>query len=96
MKFRVFRNQKVLTDSDFAEAIGVPTKAFIGFLKRNKAAFSEGDILTLTREEQADLVQNYCFTQAERMRYTKRLPYILTPKAIVLALCMYPRNQAAK
>jgi len=96
MKFRIIRSQKVVTDADLAEAIGMPNKALIAFYKRNKAAFAEGLVFTLTEEEQRDLVQNYCFTHAERLRYAKRLPYIFTPAAVIQMLCMRPRNQAAK
>lgn len=96
MKFRIIRSQKVVTDADLAEAVGMPNKALIAFYKRNKAAFAEGSVFTLNHEEQRDLVQNYCFTHAERLRYAKRLPYIFTAKAIILMLCMRPRSQAAK
>ena len=96
MKFRIIRSQKVVTDADLAEAIGMPNKALIAFYKRNEGAFAEGSVFTLTAEEQRDLVQNYCFTHAERLRYAKRLPYIFTPKAIILMLCMRPRNRVAK
>ena len=95
MKFRIIRSQKVVTDADLAEAIGMPNKALIAFYKRNEGAFAESSVFTLTPQEQRDLVQNYCFTHAERLRYAKRLPYIFTPKAIILMLCMR-RGQAAK
>ena len=96
MKFRIIRSQKVVTDADLAEAIGMPNKALIAFYKRNKAAFAEGSVFTLTAEEQRDLIQNYCFTHAERLRYAKRLPYIFTTAALVQFLCMRPRSWTAK
>jgi hypothetical protein len=58
MKFRIIRGRKVITDADLAEAVGMSSKAFIAFCKRNSAAFGEGAILTLTEDERRDLVQN--------------------------------------
>ncbi|MDR1123321.1 MAG: ORF6N domain-containing protein [Elusimicrobiota bacterium] len=95
MKFRIIRGRKVITDADLAEAVGMTSKAFIAFCKRNSAAFGEGSILTLTEEERRDLVQNYCFTHAERLRYAKRLPWIFTAPAVIQALCMRARSSAA-
>ncbi|MDR0952604.1 MAG: ORF6N domain-containing protein [Elusimicrobiota bacterium] len=96
MKFRIIRNQKVITDADLAEALGIPNKALISFLKRNKDEFAQDSYFTLTQEEQQDLVKNYCFTHAERLRYAKRMPYVFTTAAIIMILCMTKKNQVAK
>ena len=96
MKFRIIRNQKVVTDADFADALGIPSKSFIAFFKRNIGAFNKETYFNLNEEERADLVQNYCFTHAERLRYAKRLPFIFTTRAIIQILCMYSKNNNAK
>jgi len=96
MKIRIIRNQKILTDADLADAIGMSAKALISFYKRNSGAFAADAVFNLTEDEQRDLVQNYCFTHAERLRYAKRLPYIFTPKAIIQIICMRPKSAAAK
>ena len=77
MKFRFIRNQKVITDADLAEALNMQCKIFVSMFKRSMAYFPQGSYFQLTYEEQRDLVKNYCFTHAERLRYAKRLPFAL-------------------
>ena len=96
MKFRLIRNQKVITDADLAEALSIPNKQLIGFFKRNINAFAQDAYFTLTKEEQQDLIQNYCATHNERLRYAKRLPFVFTAKAVIPMLCMQSKNAAAK
>lgn len=96
MKFRIIRNLKVITDADLAEALNIPNKQLICFFKRNKETFNPDSYFILTKEEQRDLVQNYCFTHAERLRYAKRPPFVFTAKAIVMLFCMQPKNGIAK
>ena len=96
MKFRLIRNQKVITDADMAEVLGIPNKQLIGFFKRNINAFARDSYFNLTKEEQQDLIQNYCATHKERLRYAKRLPFVFTAKAVIPLLCMQSKNAAAK
>ncbi len=97
MKIRLIRGQKVVTDSDFAEAIGVPTKQLLTMFRRHEAAFLDGSCFVLTPEEQRDLLDNYCSTHAERLRYAKRLPTVFAAPAILMLLSMQrPANGAAK
>lgn len=96
MKFRLIRNQKVITDADLAEVLGIPNKQLIGFFKRNINAFAQDAYFVLTKEEQQDLLHNYCATHNERLRYAKRLPYVFNAKALIPLLCMQSKNAAAK
>jgi hypothetical protein len=96
MRFRIIRNQKVVTDADLADALNIPSKSFIAFFKRNMGAFDKEIYFELTELERADLVQNYCFTHAERLRYAKRLPFIFTKQAVIQVLCMHSKNYNAK
>lgn len=92
MKIRIIRNQKVVTDSDLAEAINVPTKQLLNMFRRNIAAFEAGCWFNLTEEEQRDLIVNYCTTHGERLRYARRMPYVFSLPAILMLLCMQSKN----
>lgn len=96
MKFRFIRNQKVITDADFAEALNMQCKIFVSMFKRSKEYFPDGSYFQLTYEEQRDLVQNYCFTHSERLRYAKRLPFVLNKTAVVMMLCILRKNPVAR
>jgi hypothetical protein len=96
MKFRIIRNQKVITDIDFADALGMQSKVLIAFYKRNASAFAPEDVFNLTQQEQQDFIRDYCSSHKERLRYARRLPYIFTQKAVIQMLFMRPRNKVAK
>ena len=51
MKVRIFRNQKVITDSDLAQTLEVAPKSLIAAFKRNIYIFEEGEYFILTDEE---------------------------------------------
>ncbi len=92
MKIRIIRNQKVVTDSDLAEALNVPTKQLLNMFRRNLSSFPQGSWFNLTEEEQRDLIVNYCTTHGERLRYARRLPYVFCLPAILMLLCMQSKN----
>lgn len=96
MKFRIIRNQKVITDADFAEALNMQCKIFTSMFRRSKDFFPQDSYFQLTYEEQRDLVKNYCFTHSERLRYAKRLPFALTATAVFMMLCILRKNPMAK
>lgn len=96
MKFRIIRNQKVVTDADFAEALNMQCKILTSMFRRSKEYFPQDSYFQLTYEEQRDLVKNYCFTHAERLRYAKRLPFVFTKSAIIMLLCILRKNPMAK
>lgn len=96
MKFRIIRNQKVITDADLAEALNMQCKVFTSMFRRSKDFFPQESYFQLTYEEQRDLVKNYCFTHSERLRYAKRLPFALTAPAVFMMLCILRKNPMAK
>lgn len=96
MKFRFIRNQKVITDADLAEALNMQCKIFVSMFRRSMAYFPQDSYFQLTYEEQRDLVKNYCFTHAERLRYAKRLPFALNKTAVFMMLCILRKNPMAK
>lgn len=96
MKFRFIRNQKVITDADLAEALNMQCKIFVSMFKRSKEYFPQDSYFQLTYEEQRDLVKNYCFTHAERLRYAKRLPFVLNKTGIFMMLCILRKNPVAR
>lgn len=96
MKFRIIRNQKVITDADLAEALNMQCKVLTSMFRRSKDFFPPDSYFRLTYEEQRDLVKNYCFTHAERLRYAKRLPFVLTNTAVFMILCILRKNPMAK
>ncbi len=96
MKIRVFRNQKVITDSDLAQTLEVAPKSLIAAFKRNIYLFEEGEYFVLSDEEKQALVQDYCFDHAERLRYAKRLPYVFKFPAVIKICCLLKKNLKAK
>jgi hypothetical protein len=96
MKVRIFRNQKVITDSDLAQTLQVAPKSLIAAFKRNIYLFEEEDYFVLSEEERKSLVQDYCFDHAERLRYAKRLPYVFKFPAVIKICCLLKKNQKAK
>ncbi len=96
MKVRVFRNQKVITDSDLAQTLKVAPKSLIAAFKRNIYLFEEGEYFILSEEEKKALVQDYCFDHAERLRYAKRLPYVFKFPAVIKICCLLKKNPKAK
>lgn len=96
MKFRVIRNQQVITDADLAEALNMQCKILTSMFKRAKDFLPQDSYFQLTYEEQRDLVKNYCLSHAERLRYAKRLPYVLDKKAVFMMLCILKKNPMAK
>ena len=53
MKVRIFRNQKVITDSDLAQTLELAPKSLIAAFKRNIYLFEEGEYFILSDEESA-------------------------------------------
>jgi len=96
MKIRIFRNQKVITDSDLAQALAVAPKSLIAAFKRNIYLFEEGEYFVLSEEEKRALVQDYCFDHAERLRYAKRQPFVFKLPAVIKICCLLKKNQKAK
>ena len=95
MNFRIIRNTQIITDSDLANALDLLPKSFISFFKRNISVFPQNTYFKLSEEEKQDLVKNYCITHAERLRYAKRLPYVFTPKGVVLCVFLLKKCKKA-
>ncbi len=96
MKFRIIRNQQVITDADLAEALNMQCKILTAMFRRSKDFFPQDSYFQLTYEEQRDLVKNYCLSHAERLRYAKRLPFVLNKKAVFMMLCVLKKNPMAR
>ncbi len=96
MDFRFIRNTQVITDSDLANALELLPKSFISFFKRNISVFPQDTYFQLNNDEKQDLVQNYCLTRAERLRYAKRLPYVFTPAGVVICVFLLKKCKKAE
>lgn len=96
MKVRIFRNQKIITDSDLAQTLQIAPKSLIAAFKRNIYLFEKGEYFVLSQEERDALVQDYCFDHAERLRYAKRLPYVFKFAAVIKICFLLKKNQKAK
>lgn len=96
MNFRFLRDKQIITDCDLAHFFGLEPKCFISFFKRNKSIFTQESFFILSEEEKQDLVQNYCATHAERLRYAKRLPFVFTPQGVLIFIFLLKKCAKAK
>ena len=68
------RNQKVILDSDVANLYGVTTKEINQAVKNNPEKFPEGYIFSLTKEEKAEVVNN--FDHLGKLKFSTQLPKV--------------------
>ena len=81
-KILVFREQKVLLDSDLAELYEIETKVLKRAVKRNLERFPEDFMFKLTKEENNAL--RYQFGTLRHGEHTKYLPYAFTEQGVAM------------
>jgi hypothetical protein len=92
-KILIFRNQKVILDTDLAELYGVPVKRLNEQLKRNLQRFPPDFLFTLTRVEYQNLrSQNATSSSAHGGR--RYLPYAFTEHGAIMAATVLNSKRA--
>ena len=81
----VFRGHKVLLDSDLAELIGVPTKAFNQAVKRSAKRFPEDSMFRLSQAEAEALNRSQLVTGSQNHRDPRFPPSAFTERGTMMA-----------
>lgn len=77
-----YKNKVVLIDSDVASLYGVHTRDINKAVSNNLDKFPKGYIIELTKEEKAEVVEN--FHHLEKLKYSPHLPKIFTEKGLYM------------
>ncbi len=77
------RGQKVILDSDLAEAYGVTTKRLNEQVKRNADRFPEDFMFRLTEVEKTEVVANCDHLQ--KLKFSPQLPFVFTEHGALMA-----------
>ncbi len=81
----VFREQKVLLDSDLATLYGVETRRFNEQVRRNTERFPEDFMFQLSQEEWDSLRSQFATLKMGRGQHRKYLPYVFTEHGAIMA-----------
>ena len=79
----LIRGEKVMVDTDLAEAYGVTTKALNQAIRRNQERFPEDFMFQLTKEEKKEVVTN-C-DHLEKLKYSPVNPNVFTEHGAIMA-----------
>jgi len=77
------RGEKVIVDSDLAEAYGVTTKALNQAVRRNSDRFPPDFMFRLTSDEKAEVVTNCDHLQ--KLKFSPVNPYVFTEHGAIMA-----------
>jgi phage regulator Rha-like protein len=80
----VFRDQKVLLDTDLADLYGVSSKALNQAIKRNKDRFPSDFMFQLTAKEYEVLRSQIVTLKLGRGQHRKYLPYAFTEQGVAM------------
>lgn len=81
----VFREQKVLLDSDLATLYGVETRRFNEQVRRNTERFPEDFMFQLSQEEWDSLRSQFATLKTGRGQHRKYQPYVFTEHGAIMA-----------
>ena len=81
-KIILIRGKQVILDSDVAELYGVETKRINEAVKNNPDKFPEGNIVLLTQEDKAEVVE--IFDHLANLRFSPVLPKGFTEKGLYM------------
>ncbi len=82
-KIYVFREQKVMLDSDLAELYGVSTKVFNQSVKRNIERFP-GDFMFRLTDEEEEFLRSQFVTSKSGSGGRRYLPYAFTEQGVAM------------
>jgi hypothetical protein len=80
-KIRSIRDIQVIIDSDVAMLYGVETMRINEAVKNNPDKFPEGYILTLTKEEKKEVIENF---DNLKLKFSPSLPKAFTEKGLYM------------
>jgi hypothetical protein len=79
----LIRGEKVIIDSDLAEAYGVTTKALNQAVRRNADRFPSDFMFRLTKEEKLEVVTNCDHLQ--NLKFSPVTPFVFTEHGAIMA-----------
>ncbi len=88
------RNQKVILDSDIAALYKVETRDINKAVKNNPDKFPEGYTFELTKDEKAEVVEN--FHHLEKLKFSPQLPKAFTEKGLYMLATILKSNIATQ
>ena len=80
----IIRDARVMLDSDLAELYGVPTKALIQAVRRNRERFPSDFMYQATNKEVTDLRSQIVTSKAEGRGGRRSLPYAFTDQGVAM------------
>ena len=90
-KILSLRGEQVILDSAVAELYGVETMRINEAVKNNPDKFPDGYILTLTKEEKQQVIENF---DNPKLRYSPVLPKAFTEKGLYMLATILKSPQA--
>jgi hypothetical protein len=92
----VFRDQRVILDSDLAALYDVPTKRFNEAVKRNLAKFPDDFSFQLTDDEYVALRSQFATLKTGRGQHRKYLPTVFTEHGALMAATLLNSPRAVE
>ena len=89
----VIRNQKVILDSALADLYGVPTKALLQGLRRNRERFPKDFVFQLSQEEMSSLRSQIVTSKRGGRRYR---PYGFTEQGVAMLSSVLRSERAVR
>ena len=83
-KIFLFREKKVMLDSDLAKLYGVPTGLLNLAVKRNIDRFPSDFMSRLTKEEAESLILQFAISKKEGRGGRRKLPYVFTEQGVAM------------
>ena len=83
-KILVYREKKVMLDSDLAKLYGVPTGLLNLAVKRNIDRFPSDFMSRLTKEETKSLILQIAISKKEGRGGRRKLPYVFTEQGVAM------------
>jgi len=86
------RNEKVITDSDVAKLYGVETRDINKAVKNNPKKFPKSYIITTTKDEKNELVEN--FHRFSKLKHSTTTPKAFTEKGLYMLATILNSDKA--
>ena len=90
-KIITIQNKKVLLDSDVAWLYGVETMRINEAVKNNPTKFPEGYIVELSKEEKAEVIENF---DNPKLKFSPALPKAFTEKGLYMLATILKSEKA--
>jgi len=93
-KIIALRAEKIILDSDVAQLYGVETRDINKAVKNNPDKFPEGYIFSLSKEEKAEVVEN--FHHHAKLKFSPQLPKAFTEKGLYMLATILKSKRATQ